>query len=96
MTKIIAAVLAIAFGTAQAMPIMPHSAEKSASAAAAQQASALSRPDTARMDTEEDEAAPPVHIHHARSVSKKTPKKLQTKKIETPAHAKRYSLLLPN
>jgi hypothetical protein len=96
MTKIIAAVFALALGTAHAMPILPHSAEKSASAASAQQASLQNRSEF-RMDGDEDEAAPPVHIHHAtRSVGKKNGKKPAIKKPDNSNHSKRYSLLLPN
>ena len=98
MTKIIAAVLACAFGTAYALPIVPHPSEKSnaASAASAQQASAQNRSESLRPDNDEDEAAPPVPIHHANSSRKKSAKRLTMKKSELPTHPKRYSLLLPN
>jgi len=96
MTKIIAAVLACAFGTAYALPIVPHPSEKANAASAASAQSAQNRSESLRPDNDEDEAAPPVPIHHANSFRKKSAKRLTMKKNEFPTHPKRYSLLIQN
>ena len=43
--------------------------------------------------TEDDEAAPPVHIHHAHTVSHKTPHRPVVKKPPVPGSPLKFSLL---
>jgi len=81
------AACAIALGAAQAMPVSMHPTGKNASAIASNQASQ-------HPDADEDEAAPPIHIHHAHAATRKTTHKPAQKKITPPQAAKLYSLLL--
>lgn len=89
MNKSLAAVwLTLLFGTAQALPITPRPVDRPASAAAQTAPAPLP-------DLDDDEAAPPVHIHHAHA-SKKTARKPVAKKADPQKRPQRYSLLLPD
>lgn len=67
MKKIMTAALLLVLGAAQAMPIVPQRPSSQPANATVQ------RPGIAHgiADTDDDEAAPPVHIHHARATRKK-------------------------
>ena len=91
MNRIIALALAIVFGVAQAMTT-PHPSSAASTAAS----TALTTATPPHMDMDDDEAAPPVHIHHAHATSKKPIKKQNNKKIAPVYRPKPYSLLLTN
>lgn len=86
--SLVAVLLTLLFGTAQALPIPSRPVDRPASAAA----QAAPAP---RADPDDDEAAPPVHIHHAHA-SKKSAKKPGAKKSEPAKRPQRYSLLFPD
>ncbi|TDR73065.1 hypothetical protein [Paludibacterium purpuratum] len=79
MKRLITAALLIVLGAAQAMPVPKPTATNNASAVVQSTASGRAVPD---MDMDDDEAAPPVHIHRAESSSKKPAKKIAIKKTD--------------
>jgi len=77
--KLITAALLIVLGAAQAMPVTKPAAPDTASAVIQTKSTDRSLID---MDFDDDEAAPPVHIHHATASSKKPAKKSLIKKVD--------------
>ncbi|BEV71220.1 MULTISPECIES: hypothetical protein [unclassified Paludibacterium] len=79
MKRLITAALLIVLGAAQAMPVPKPGGAQNASAQVQNRASGNS---TYIMDLDDDEAAPPVHIHRAESSGKKSSKKQVQRKTD--------------